>query len=312
MTGTTSRSRLGREARPPARAAAIRDDRREHLRWLAFRAAVNTGQALARPTAAWRTLPDFVIVGAQRCGTTSLYRHLREHPQVRFPRATKGTHWFDEHGLRPESWYRANFPLERARRRAAAAGAPMRVGEACPYYLFHPSVPAWMADALPGARLIVLLRDPVERAWSQYRHEVARGYETLPFADALDAEAARLAGADAVLEVRGARHESHQHHSYVARGRYAEQLQRVWSAFPRDRVLVAFSADLEREPVATLGRITDFLDLPPLPPIQLPRWNQRPPGGVLDQESARRIRAAVEESDAWLAEHLEEPPPWLG
>ncbi len=97
----------------PSRPARM--TRKEQLRWRGFRAVLRMRQWAAMPTASRRALPDFLVVGGQRCGTTSIYRYLDQHPSVLFPRLTKGTHWFDEEYHRSRRWYRSNFPLERVR-----------------------------------------------------------------------------------------------------------------------------------------------------------------------------------------------------
>jgi hypothetical protein len=290
--------------------APARMSRREQLRWRGFRAVLRARQWAAMPTASRRALPDFLVVGGQRCGTTSLYRYLDQHPSVLFPRLTKGTHWFDEEYHRSERWYRSNFPLERVRAdRRAASGGPVVVGEACPYYMFHPAVPGRIAEHLPEVKVVAILRDPVARAWSAYHHEHRRGYETLGFADALDAEEGRLAGADDALTAGPTRHLSHQHHGYVARGRYAEQVERLWAHLGRERCLVLYSADLERDPSAVMQRVHEVLGIPLRPTPTTDRWNSQDIAPISTELQAR-LRAEFAASDGWLAEHLEEPPPW--
>lgn len=283
---------------------------RKQLRYRAFRTLLAAGQVAARPTAGRRALPDFLVIGGQRCGTTSLYHYLDQHPGIRPPRLTKGVHWFDEEYHRPVGWYRSNFALEGRRRRAEEQlGHRVVVGEFSPYYLFHPYIPSRIREVVPDARLIAVLREPIARTWSGYHHEKARGYETLPFEAALDAEPARLAGADSVLADRGARHRSHQHHSYMARSRYAEQLQRLWAAFPREQTLVLYTEDLERDPDRTLARVHDFLGLPRHATTTAQRWN-RQSNPDLPAHLRRRLADEFAESNQWLAEHLDPPPPW--
>ncbi|MGH3138604.1 MAG: sulfotransferase, partial [Gaiellales bacterium] len=121
-----------------------------------------------------RPLPDFLIIGAQRCGTTSLYRYLEKHPQVIGAAPSKGVHYFDVHHERSLRWYRAHFPTRRRRDRAGGGAV---TGEASPYYVFHPHGPDRVRAAVPNVRLILMLRDPVIRAFSQYQQEYARGFE---------------------------------------------------------------------------------------------------------------------------------------
>ena len=127
-----------------------------------------------RVTARHRMLPTFIIIGAQRAGTTTLFFYLRSHPDIEGPKPAdssvswpKELHFFDEHFAKGVDWYRAFFPLERSRARARAEGHDLITGEATPYYLFHPLVPERVATTVPDVRLIVLLRDPIERAYSR-------------------------------------------------------------------------------------------------------------------------------------------------
>jgi hypothetical protein len=282
----------------------------EMARYRMFLAYLHGTQQAARPTAPWRALPDFLIVGAQRSGTTTLYRLLADHPSVRFPRLTKGVHWFDVDYHRSPSWYRSAFPLQAALEHdARATGEPVVVGEAAPYYGFHPFAPARIAEQLPEVRLVMILRDPVTRAWSQFHHERARGFEPLvDFGAALAAEEARLAGAEQVLAGRPGHHLAHQHQSYVARGRYAEQIQRLWAAVGRERVLVLYTEHLERDPGPTLDTLHDFLGIARRE-VEPGRWNPRSKGS-LPEEHVAFIRAATADSDAWLRAELPTPPPW--
>ncbi len=279
-------------------------------RTLAWRSAVAGARVVARPTSAARPLPDYLIVGTQRGGTTTLHHWLAGHPGVLPARLTKGVHWFDTGFGRSEAWYRSNFPSERVRSAAARRlGYEPVVGEGSPYYMFHPFAPARIASVLPDPRLLVVLRDPVERAWSQYHHEVAKGFEDLPFEAALEAEERRLQGEAARLEDPRAASASHQHHSYEARGRYADQLEELWRQVGRDRVLVLFSDDLSADPVGTMTTVHRFLGLPPVPPDTEKRWNLRSKPAM--PEGARsRLVEAFREPDARLAGLLGRPVPW--
>src|SRR6187551_3563074 len=137
-----------------------------------------------RATSRWRPLPDFLVIGAQKAGTTALYAYLRWHPGIAGP-SWKEVCFFDRHWWRGEAWYRGQFPLRAGER---------LVGEASPSYLFHPLAPERARSLVPGAKLVALLRDPVDRAYSQYQHEVALGREPLSFEDALAAEEERTRG----------------------------------------------------------------------------------------------------------------------
>ena len=224
-------------------------------------------QEYARATAVTRVLPDFLIIGAQRCGTTSLQKYLARHPLVSSARFTKGTHFFDREYQRGTAWYRSHFPsvTEQAVRRMRHHGACPLAGESSSYYIFHPLALARIAATLSDARLIVMLRDPVSRAYSHYNHEVARGFEDLPFGDALEREEKRLAG-EAERMQADPTYDSFawRHHSYFVRGLYLEQLHRLATLFPPEQVLVLESGQFFSDPDATYGRVLSFLGLPEL------------------------------------------------
>jgi len=222
-------------------------------------AGQRTIMPFGRLTAPLRMMPDFIIVGAQRAGTTSLYNYLAQHPEVGRVRLGKGVHYFDTNAERSVAWYRSHFPIDAGK--VPFWPGPGHVGEGAPYYMFHPECPARIDATVPGVKIIAILRDPVERAHSQWAHETARGFEDLPFDRALRAEDERLAGQGAILADPSGSSFSHQHHSYVARGLYAGQVQRLWDVFGADRVLVLPSPRLFSDPAATYSQTLAFLGL---------------------------------------------------
>src|SRR5690606_20854753 len=137
-------------------------------------------------------LPDFIILGAQKAGTTTIYDNLVKHPDVK-PCDIKEVHFFDRNWLKAANWYRAHFPLRTGKE---ADGNPGKwiTGDGSPYYLFHPQVPARVKQICPSSRLIVILREPVERAYSHYQHEKRKDREPLSFEDAIATEEQRLVG----------------------------------------------------------------------------------------------------------------------
>jgi hypothetical protein len=213
-----------------------------------------------RATQRFRGEPTFLLLGAQRCGTTFLYESLLAQTGVMGARQ-KEVHFFDLEYQRGPGWYRSHFPASAAvRSRAAVSRSSVAVGEASPYYLFHPDVPRRVATSLPRARFVVMIRNPVARAYSHYCHERALGYEVLTFQEALEAEPRRLAGE----ELRLTRDEhyvsfAHRHFSYYARGCYAVQLRRWLDFFPREQFIVLPSERLFSDPAATVRRVLEFL-----------------------------------------------------
>jgi hypothetical protein len=248
---------------------------------------------LRRATASRRPLPSFLIVGAAKAGTTSLHEYLCEHPRVSTP-LRKEIHYFDFSYGRGEPWYRAHFDRPRS--------AGEISGESTPYYLFHPLVPERVARDLPDVKLIVLLRDPIDRAFSQHNHEVSSGYETLPFGEACEREAERLRGEEERMRREpGYSSFSHQHNSYLARSRYAEQLERWYGHFDRDRFLVLGAEELFADPAATLARTQEFLGLDVELPGDLSPRNSRTYAPI-DSETRTRLQAELEPHNQRLFE----------
>jgi hypothetical protein len=193
-----------------------------------------------------RHLPDAILGGAQKSGTTALHRLLEAHPQIFVPARPQEIHYFDleENYRRGQPWLSAFF---------AARGAEPVAFQTSPLYLYEPAAPGRIAAALPEARLLFILRNPVDRAYSHYWHEVRYGWEPLPFEAALAREPERLAGG----------FEARRHFSYLDRGRYATQLRRYFDHFPPERILVLQSEDLERRPEWVARRAAAFLGVDP-------------------------------------------------
>lgn len=227
------------------------------------------GWAFRAATASIRVTPDFLIVGAQKGGTTSLYEHLCRSRHVLRAR-DKEIHYFDwgYNYYRGGRWYQACFP---AAPRVAALEGIRRVrpvtGEASPYYLFHPLAPARVAADLPRVRIIALLRNPIDRAYSHYRHARRAGWERGTFAEAIAGEIERTPAASRRI-LADPRHdvEEHELRSYLSQGLYAEHLARWWT-LPgmRDRTLVLQSEPYFRDPATAAARALEFLGLPPDP-----------------------------------------------
>ena len=202
-----------------------------------------------------KRLPHFLVLGTQKGGTTSLQKLLEQHPGVYLP-PCKEVHYFSLHADESPSWYASHYQNARWGQKR---------GDITPFYLFHPQAPERIHALLPRVRLIALLRDPVERTLSQYFHAQRHGFESLSLDEALAAEPQRLATGEAY---------SFQKHSYVARSRYLEQLDRYEALFPKKRMLVLKSEDLFNQTQSTWKQIQQFLKLRDIPlPMTLPRAN---------------------------------------
>lgn len=252
-----------------------------------------------------------MILGAQKCGTTSLYDYLVQHPQV-LPAWEKEIHYFDLNYARGERWYRSHFPTA-----AALAGTSGRcvTGEATPYYFFHPHVPGRLRSLLPDARLIVLLRDPVDRTISHYRHEVRAGRETLSLSAALEAEEERIEPEYRRLMAEpGHEATGYQNYSYRKRSVYADQLMAYLALFPREQILVLRSEDLFERPEPTLGRAFEHLRIeasfrpPDLRARNVNRQREEVSGAIREELARyfaphnRRLEELLGRSFGWGAE----------
>jgi Sulfotransferase domain len=247
-----------------------------------------------------RSLPGAVILGAQKCGTSSLHNYLTQHPGVIAP-LRKEVHYFDVNYGRGEAWYRGHFGRQ---------GDPGLNLDSSPYYLFHPAVPARMHQLLPDARLIVLLRDPARRAYSHYWHERDKARESLSFEAAIDAEPARLGRSEQQLasgEMTFSR--EHQLHSYLARGRYAEQLERWFAFYPRRRIHVLRFEDFAKDPLGGLNQTLAFLGLPEAKSVRLDARNTRR-YPAMEAGTAARLRQYFEPHNRRLEALLGRPMGW--
>lgn len=270
-------------------------------------------RAQGRLDASKRALPNFFVAGTQRGGTTSLFIHLLHHPLVFGPRRAKGVHYFDTSFDMDLNWYRAHFPRRSTVQRLHdEIGAVPAIGEGAPYYMYNPLIASRIAGVVPDARIIMILRDPLERAVSHHNHEVSRGFEDLSLIDALNAEPERLAGETERMRADASYVSyEHIHHSYIGRSQYADQLERFLKLFARDQILVLDSSSLSLDPAGTVREATDFLGLPPLVvDPEIPRYNTRvhdpiTPGlrerfGPLFAESNRRLSQLVPGRLSWL------------
>ena len=220
-------------------------------------------ERMAEATWEQRVLPDLILAGVQRSGTTALFEALYRLPNVERPRRGKGSHYFSYNYWRGWRWYQSQFPTRRwAQSVEARTGQRLFTFDACPYYLFHPFAVERMAQALPRVKVMVMLRDPVRRAESHYHHSVSHGHEDLSLAEALAREEERMAG-----EVERMEHDwtywshHHEHHSYLAKGLYADQLERLFRHYDRDQVMVVASEDFYRDPDRILAEVTAWVGL---------------------------------------------------
>jgi hypothetical protein len=236
-----------------------------------------------------RVMPNFIIIGAQKGGTTSLFEYLIQHPDL-IPPLKKEVKFFDLNYQNGLDWYRAHFPF------AYRLKEGQITGESSPNMLFHPLAPEQTARHLPNVRLIVLLRDPGQRAYSHYQMNLRSGRDTGSFQEAINREPQRLAGTREAILAGSASSQTIRNFinfSYLAKGEYLDQLKRWETVFSREQILVLQSEHLFKEPAQTLAEVFKFLHLAPWEPSSYPVHN---PGGYYS--------AVLPETQGFLIDHF--------
>lgn len=278
---------------------------------LAERAWRRTLRLIRRGTSSLRVLPDFLIVGAQKSGTSSLHAYLEEHSQLVAPPDRKELHFFDRHFGAGVGHYRSYFPTSLGRRlRAAVKGGPVLCFETTPEYMVFAEARERIHALLGSIPLVLILRDPIDRAWSAYRM-----YST----DNVDAEFEELLDADASI----AQHEGREldpaaraltqemdELRLFTRGLYVEQLLALFELWPRDEILVLDFEDLKRDPKGTTARVLERLGLSPLEREAWPIHNAST-GDALPQGLRARLASYYEGPDKELAALLGWTPAWM-
>jgi hypothetical protein len=261
----------------------------------------NLANVFRRVTSFGRALPNAIILGAQKAGTTYLFDLLEKHPEVSAS-FRKEVQFFGYRYGRGMGWYRSWFPFRWQAKKVVLEGTP--------FYLYHPRCAERIHSHLPAARLIVLLRDPVQRAYSSYQDQCRRGAETLSFADALAKEDERTA-------------DDHQHFddihhplkavrvfSYRRYGIYHEQLARYLAVFPRESLLILRSETFFSDTKGTVARVCRHLGISEWEPPALPPSNSGGKYSSLDPKVAEELRAFYRPHNQRLYELIGEDFGW--
>lgn len=283
------------------------------LRASRVRSTLKSAATKARPlylaagerTAVYRMTPAFIMIGASRSGTTTLFHSFGTHPEIARPPLHKGVRYFDLNYDKGWDWYRAHFPLRTPWR------SGKRAFEASGYYLYHPLVPERMAADLPQIKLVAMVRDPVERAFSAWKHESARGFEDLPLSAALDAEDERLAtAAQELARDPFANPHSLRHHSHRTRGEYIDQFERYLQYVDRSNLHVVVSERFFADPEQEYAQVLEFLGLPVVMPAEgFAKENARP-SKPMPEDDRLRLAEHFQPYNDRLEKFLGYPLPW--
>jgi hypothetical protein len=259
-----------------------------------------------------RVLPDFLILGVQKGGTTSLFRYLEGHPNV-VSVFKKEIKYFDCNYPKGLDWYRSHFPSSaemssgynsKIQKVSGMSDPVQKSGEASPNYIFHPLAAQRVKETVPNARLILLLRDPVSRAYSHYNGNRQRGREKLSFPEAIEQEENRLAGEEEKI-ISDPDYSMYRflHFSYLTRGIYIDQVRNWFSVFPREQFLILRSEDFFEGPRRVFEQVLSFLELP--------KWDLSDDRvynvgryGDLDIATSEKLRAYFRPHNQQLYEYL--------
>jgi len=251
-----------------------------------------------------RALPDSLIIGAQRAGTSSMFRLLKLHPQI-YGSAKKEVHFFDRNYSKGVNWYRSHFPL-----RQKLKGGWVTF-EATPCYLMFPHAAERISQLLPNIKFIVMLRNPVDRAISHYFHEVAGNRENMPIEEAFKAEDDRIRPELKKIQDDKTYHSIiYRNYSYKKRGVYYDQIRHYLQFFNKEQLFIIKSEEYFENPnlifksvYAFLGVNDNFILRESKPKSQDFEWLNR---------SGREVDAVKQELQEYFAPHNEKLYELLG
>ncbi|WP_164667665.1 sulfotransferase domain-containing protein [Virgibacillus doumboii] len=227
-------------------------------------------------------LPDFIIIGAQKGGTTSLYEYLIQHPKISGSIA-KEVHYYDANYEKGLNWYKAHFH---------PSITNTIKGEATPYYLFHPKVPYRIREDSKNIKFIVLLRNPVDRAYSHYKMMVKRGIEPLSFENAIDEEDNRIHHEFEALNKGEIDHSSLvQDFSYISRGIYVSQLERWMTLFPKENFLILNSENFYENTESHMRKIEEFIGVNKWENYSFEVHNSGNPGNKMNVVTEKKLES---------------------
>lgn len=211
-------------------------------------------RGLSGITASSRVLPDFIISGTVRSGTTSLYYNICEHPSV-LPADYDEIGFFDSNYHLGINWYRSMFPTEKEMERVKKETNFAITGEDTPFYFWKKEAAERILKDIPNSKIIIIFRNPVDRAYSNYQLGIRKKTETLSFEDAIDEEMN-------FLEKHSFRESVDRRRSYLSKGFYENQIKIWFNVFPREKIHILSTEDMQKNPEKTLLKIFQFLVIP--------------------------------------------------
>jgi len=235
---------------------------------IAYNIASNLHKSYYSVFGTLHTLPDYLIIGAAKCGTSSLYEYLIQHPNVK-PAAGKEINFFDKNYSKGQKWYRTYFPRLVNKNKIKSN---IITGEATPRYIDHPQAPIRVKKLIPDVKLIILLRNPIDRAYSHWNMLIRNpAIETKPFEEAVKLEKKRIDGLYKKMENdENFYSPEYYQYAYLDRGLYLTRIKRWIKYFPRQQFLILDSEEFFNEPSRSYEKVLEFLKLPK---IKLPKYD---------------------------------------
>ena len=232
------------------------------------------GRGFQIATNSIRTLPNFIIIGSSKSGTWAVHNYLLQHSDVDY--SARNIHFFEYVYSDKVSWYKSHFPtklyksLEKSIHKRKCL-----IGEHTPTYLHHPLVPQRVKDVIPNVKLILSLRNPIDRAYSNYHHQVREGSEKRTFEDAIFTEMRRIeiVRENDEFRIKNPNFANHVLFNYLRHGTYVDNLERWLKFFPREQFCIVENKDLSKNPQQVLDKIFEFLNVPHFKLRQEERWN---------------------------------------
>ena len=232
------------------------------------------GRAFQIATNSIRTLPNFIIIGSSKSGTWAIHNYLLQHPDIDY--SARNIHFFEYAYSNKISWYKSHFPTKLYKSLVESIHKrKCLMSEHTSTYLHHPLVPQRVKDGIPDVKLIVSLRNPIDRAYSNYHMFVRIGTEKRTFEDAIFSEIKRIEiiKENDNFQIKNPNFSNCIEFNYLRHGTYVDKLENWLKFFRREQFCIVENKDLSKNPQQVLDKIFEFLNVPHFKLRQEERWN---------------------------------------
>jgi len=251
-----------------------------------------------RLSANWRTLPNFLIIGVPRSGTTSLYNYMTEHPLIKSA-LVKEVQYFSSNFEKGLTWYRSNFPLK--------SSEFFLTGEASPNYLYHPQAPKRIKEVLPDVKMILLLRNPIDRANSNYWQRVRVKREKRSFEEIVNKEISNKIKSDEEM-FSGVKNPLD--FEYLSSGIYVHRLKRYYAIFPKEQIKIIPSEEFYADPQKIINSVCDFLNIEKIQLKKFKKYNFHKKQPKIDNSLREKLSEFYDEYNEQLFKLINKSFSW--